>query len=166
MVGASSVSVTRDMVATWRGPRAVMDKLLSMGHREDRALAFLMGGCALNFLATWPYAVRVEELTGVSSREQITGALFLWIFIAPLFFYALAALSHLVAKALGGKGSFYSARLALFWSILATTPLALFYGLLRGFNGDVAATTLIGGLWGLSFLFIWVKSLIEAEKDV
>ena len=158
------MSVTRDMVRTWRQPRAVMDRLLRMGQREDRALAFLMGGCFLNFLATWPYAVRIEELTGTSAKEQITGSLFLWIFIAPLFFYGLSAVIHLVAKVVGGKGTFYTARLSLFWTLLATTPAALLYGLLRGFNGDDTGTMIIGALWGIGFLAIGALTLFEAEK--
>ncbi|OUD10913.1 hypothetical protein BVC71_05460 [Marivivens niveibacter] len=158
------MSVTRDMVRTWRQPRAVMDRLLRMGQREDRALAFLMGGCFLNFLATWPYAVRVEELTGTSAKEQITGSLFLWIFIAPLFFYGLSAVIHLVAKVLGGKGTFYTARLSLFWTLLATTPAALLYGLLRGFNGDDTGTMIVGALWTIAFFVIGSLTLIEAEK--
>ena len=158
------MSVTRDMVRTWRQPRAVMDRLLRMGQREDRALAFLMGGCFLNFLATWPYAVRIEELTGTSAKEQITGSLFLWIFIAPLFFYGLSAVIHLVAKFVGGKGTFYTARLSLFWTLLATTPAALLYGLLRGFNGDDTGTMIIGALWGIGFLAIGALTLFEAEK--
>ncbi len=158
------MSVYKNMLRTWVRPRAVMDGLLRLGHREDRALAYLMGGCFLNFVATWPYAARLEKLEGLSAKEQITGALFLWIFIAPLFFYGLSAVSHLIAKAVGGKGGFYGARLSLFWSLLATAPAALFYGLLRGFNGEVAATSVIGLLWLVGFAAIWMLTLFEAEK--
>jgi hypothetical protein len=39
------------------------------------------------------------------------------VFIAPLFFYLLAAISHGVARVLGGKGTGFGARLALFWAL-------------------------------------------------
>jgi hypothetical protein len=37
------MSVSRDIVATWRRPRRVMRSLLSQGRREDRAIMFLIG---------------------------------------------------------------------------------------------------------------------------
>ncbi len=158
------MSVSRDMIRAWRQPRAVMAKLLAMGQREDRALAFLMGACFLIFLSQWPSLARQAHETGEELTQLMSYALLGWIFIWPLLFYAVAGLSHLIAKLIGGKGSFYSARLALFWSLLATAPAALLYGLLSGFNGQVAGTHLVGGIWGLAFAVIWVLSLVEAEK--
>jgi hypothetical protein len=40
---AEPMSVSRDIVATWRRPRRVMRRLLAQGRREDRAIMFLMG---------------------------------------------------------------------------------------------------------------------------
>ena len=87
-----------------------------------------------------------------------------WLFIAPLALYAIAALSHLIARALGGQGSWYSARLALFWSLLAASPLWLLNGLVAGFIGPGLQLGLTSAIALAVFLIFWGLSLIEAEK--
>ena len=159
------MSVSRDMIRTWRAPRAVMQKLLAMGKREDRALAFVMGACFLIFISNLPALSREAHLTGVDVTQLMSYSMLSWIFMWPLGLYGIGALTHLIAKLFGGKGTFYTARLSLFWSLLATAPVALFYGLLAGLNGQVAGTKLVGGIWLAGFVVIWIITLIEAEKE-
>ena len=45
------MSALTDIAATYRGPGGVLRRLLARGQREDRALAILMAGCALVFVA-------------------------------------------------------------------------------------------------------------------
>ncbi len=164
------MAVTADIVRTWRGPRAVMRGLLAQGKREDRALAYLIVFCLLVFVAQWPRLARTaagfEVAPGTEVRDlgqMMTYELFAWITIWPLLLYGVAAISHLIARLVGGKGSFYSARLALFWSLLASVPLLLLYGLMAGFLGPVPGTHLVGALWVVAFAAIWLQSLREAE---
>jgi hypothetical protein len=165
------MSVSRDILRSWRHPATVMRELLASGQREDRALAFLMAACLLIFLAQWPRLVRLSEgfeLPAGQVRPELDqliayaflGSLIIW----PLLFYLLAALSHLVARLLGGAGTWYGARLALFWALLASAPMILFYGLLAGFNGPTVATNLIGLAWCGGFLVIWMQGLRVAES--
>ncbi|ETX16557.1 hypothetical protein OCH239_01650 [Roseivivax halodurans JCM 10272] len=156
--------VTSDIVATYRGPGAVMRRLLSGGPREDRALAVLMGACALIFISQWPALSRRAHLEGQELDPLLGGALFAWLFVAPLLLYGLAALSHLAAKLAGGKGTWFGARLALFWSVLASTPLILLNGLVAGFQGPGPALSLVGALWFAVFLWFWIRSLMVAEE--
>ncbi len=156
--------VTRDIAATYRGPGAVMRRLLAAGPREDRALAILMGACLLVFIAQWPAISRRAHLEELELNALLAGALFGWLFIAPLGLYLLAALSHLVAKLFGGKGGWYGARLALFWSLLASTPLILLNGLVAGFIGKGAALSIVGLAWFGVFLWFWMASLRVAEQ--
>ena len=111
------MAITQDIVATYRGPGAVMRRLLARGQREDRALAILMAGCLLVFVSQWPPLARQAHFDGQELNPLLGGALLAWVMIAPLIFYGLAALSHLLARALGGQGSFFGARLALFWAL-------------------------------------------------
>ncbi|MFZ3583881.1 hypothetical protein ACOI1H_17160 [Loktanella sp. DJP18] len=164
------MAVTADILRTWRGPRAVMRDLLAQGKREDRALAYLIVSCLLVFVAQWPRLARAaagfDLAPGAVPRDlgqMMTYELFAWITVWPLALNGLAALSHLIAKLFGGRGSFYAARLALFWSLLASVPLLLFYGLMAGFLGPVAGTHLVGGAWVVGFGWIWMQSLREAE---
>lgn len=165
------MAVTADILRTWRGPRAVMRDLLSQGKREDRALAYLIVFCVLVFVAQWPRLARAaagfDLLPGAEPRaigQLMTYELFAWLTIWPLAFYAIAALSHLIAKVFRGQGTFYTARLALFWSLLASVPLLLLYGLMAGFLGPVAGTHLVGAAWAVGFGWIWLQSLREAES--
>ncbi|NRB36583.1 MAG: YIP1 family protein, partial [Rhodobacteraceae bacterium] len=56
--------VTSDIVATYRGPRKVMRRLIDLGRREDRALAFVMGFAVIAFVAQLPRLSRVAHLEG------------------------------------------------------------------------------------------------------
>ena len=164
------MAVTADIMRSWRGPRAVMRDLLAQGKREDRALAYLIVFCLLVFVAQWPRLARTaagfDLAPGAEPRDlmqMMSYELFAWITIWPLAFYGIAAVSHLVAKVFRGRGTFYTARLALFWSLLASVPVLLLYGLMAGFLGPVAGTHLVGAAWGVGFLWIWLQSLREAE---
>ena len=164
------MSVTNDIVRTWRRPRAVIRDLLGQGRREDRAIVYLMISCFLIFVAQWPRLRRVAEgfepnpwPADMNFEGMMTYTFFSSVIILPLFMYGLAAVSHLVAKVFGGKGSWYGARLALFWTLLATSPMILFYGLVRGLIGAGTQALLVGALGGIVFLFIWLQSLREAE---
>lgn len=157
--------VTTDIVASYRRPAQVMRRLLSAGTREDRALAMLMAGCVLAFISQLPRLAREAHLTGEELNPMLGGALFAWLFIAPLMFYLIAALSHLVARLFKGKGDWFGARLALFWAFLAASPLMLLNGLTAGFVGPGAALTLVGFVWFVAFMAIWLVSLKVAETD-
>jgi hypothetical protein len=142
-----------------------MRRLLSAGTREDRALAMLMAGCVLAFISQLPRLSREAHLTGEELNPMLGGALFAWLFIAPLMFYLIAALSHLVARLFKGNGDWFGARLALFWAFLAASPLMLLNGLTAGFVGPGAALTLVGFVWFVAFMVIWLVSLKVAETD-
>lgn len=159
------MSVTRDIVRGWRAPRQVMRERLQQGPREDRALAILMVACLLLFIAQWPGAARQAHLDPtVPLNARLAGALMATLFIAPLMFYALGAFSHLVARLLGGRGSFYGARLALFWSLLMVSPLVLLQGLVAGFIGAGVQASVTGAVVLAAFLFFWAATLYEAER--
>lgn len=160
------MAVTTDIVATWRRPGAVMRRLLSMGRREDRALAMLLAACLIIFVAQWPRLSReVFFDPSVPLEARLGGALFGWFFIFPLLAYALAAASHVLALLVRGRGTWYSSRLALFWSLLATSPAFLFYGMVAGFIGPGPEQRIAGGVLVVAFLAIWGLSLREAERE-
>jgi len=148
-----------------------MRDLLAQGRREDRAIVYLMVSCFLIFVAQWP---RLRRVAGgfepspwpaeMNFEGMMTYTFFGAVIILPLFMYGVAALSHVIAKIFGGQGSWYTARLALFWTLLATSPLVLFYGLVRGLIGPGSQAVLVGAIGAVVFLLIWVQSLREAES--
>ncbi|WP_050931716.1 hypothetical protein [Aestuariivita boseongensis] len=151
--------VTSDIAATYRGPGRVMRRLMAMGAREDRALAFLMGFCVIAFIAQLPRLARQAHLQGEDLSMLMAGALMGSVFILPLLLYIIAWATHLIRKLIGRQSSSYGARLALFWSLLASTPLMLLYGLIGGFIGQGPALQLVGLIWVAVFLWFWIATL-------
>ncbi len=158
------MAITQNISATYRGPGRVVRRLLDMGPREDRALAYLMAGCLMVFVAQLPRLAREAHFSGEDLDMLMGASLMAWIFIAPLLLYGLAALSHLVAKLFRGQGSHYGARLALFWALLASSPLVLLNGLVAGFIGPGIQLQVVGMLWFGVFSWFWIGGLIAAER--
>jgi hypothetical protein len=156
--------VTKDIVATYRGPRRVVKRLLDMGQREDRALAIVMAACVLVFVSTLPQIAREAHLSGQELNMMMGGALMAWVIMAPLLLYIIAALSHLIAKVFGGKGDWFGARLALFWALLASTPVILLYGMVAGLIGPGPSLDAVGIFWCAIFGWFWIGGLIQAES--
>lgn len=159
------MALTSDIVATYRAPAQVMRRHLTGPQQESRALIFVMLACVLLFVSQWPRLAREAALSPDMPRDAIFGAALLgWVFIMPLVFYGLAALSHLVARLLGGRGTWYRARVALFWTLLALSPVWLFHGLVAGFIGPGAALTAVSVLAIGLFVVFWGVALRVAER--
>ncbi len=157
------MSVSRDIFRTYVAPREVQARRMA-GQREDRAIAILMAACVLIFIAQWPRLARQAHLDeALTFQALMAGTLMAWVFIAPLVMYGLAALTHMILRLFGGQGTWFRARLALFWALLAATPLWLFHGLLAGFVGPGTSLDIVGLLALLAFLVFWAAGLIEAE---
>ena len=158
------MAVTRDIVEAHLRPRRVMARLLRMGQREDRVLAMLMGGCIILFVSQWPYRARQAHFTGETLTDYIQHDAVGLIFVLPLLAYGVAALLRLISRIFGAKADYYSARLAMFWALLASSPALILAGMVKGFIGLGAANSIVGALWLLVFLWVLGNSLIEAEK--
>ncbi|MDJ0629830.1 MAG: YIP1 family protein [Rhodobacter sp.] len=159
------MAVATDIAAMYRAPRQTVRRLLTMGVREDRALLYLMLACALIFVAQWPRLAREAHLdAAVPLDARIGGALLAWFFLAPLLLYAVAAITRLAARLLGGRGTWYTARLALFWSLLAAAPMWLLSGLAAGFLGPGGALQGVSALALGVFLVFWGLALLETER--
>lgn len=159
------MAVSTDIVRSWTQPRKVIRARLDRGISEPQLLALLMGACLLLFVAQTPALSRAAFLDpSVPLEARLAGALMATLFLVPLIAYALATISHLIARALGGKGQGIDARLALFWALLAISPAMLFQGLLAGFVGPSTGLTIVGILVGVGFLTMWIMMLLEVER--
>lgn len=157
------MSIGGDMLRSWRAPGRVVAGLLAAGPREDRALAHLMIGCALVFVAQWPRLARAAAADpAVPLSARLGGALFATLFLLPLILYGVAAASHLLMRACGRPPGWAGARVALFWALLAASPLILADGLVQGLAGPGGPADLVG--WGAlaAFLWLWGAGLAAA----
>jgi hypothetical protein len=158
------MAATQDILATYRGPGRVLQRLLARGTREDLALIYLMTGCLMVFVAQTPRLARQAHQTGEELSMLLGATLLAWIFIAPLLLYALAALTGLLLRALGRPISGFAARMALFWALLAAAPLLLLWGMTAGFVGPGPALSAVGILWAAVFVWFWLGGLIAAAR--
>lgn len=158
------MTVSTDLVSTWRAPRAALRRHLARGVSEAFAFALLLVFLILTFIGQWPAAAREAFLAGEpSAAPRILARAFAVLATIPLW-YALAALSRLIARSFGGKGSWYRARIALFWALAAVSPLMLLQGLVAGMVGPGPGLWLVSAVVGLGFLWLWLTMLHEAER--
>ncbi|MCU0828046.1 MAG: YIP1 family protein [Tabrizicola sp.] len=158
------MTVTADLVASWRSPRAAIRRHLSRGVSEAFAFTLLLVFLILAFVAQWPLAAREAYLANEpSAAPRILARAFAVLATIPLW-YGLAALSRLLARLLGGQGTWYSARLALFWALATIGPLMLLQGLVAGMIGPGPGLWLVSAIVGLSFLWLWLTMLHEVER--
>ena len=120
------MAVSTEIMRSWRQPGPTVRRLLP-SMTEGRALAFVMGGCLLIFVAQWPRLVRLSEgidlPTGGEVQELsqlIAYSLVSWLIVWPLIFYIAAGITRIVARLFKGKGSGYGARLAMFNRLFRT----------------------------------------------
>ena len=160
------MSTAQAIFRSYRAPRAVARGFRDAGADEGTGLGWLFAACILFFVARLPSLSRTSHLSDgeVPLFGLALGTFFGTMLLAPILFYVVASLSHFVAKAFGGQGSVTDARLAMFWGLLASTPMALFQGLVSGMIGPGQQAVLVATLSFVIFLWVWLNSLIELER--
>lgn len=158
------MSVTSDIVLGWRNPRAVMRQHLARGVSEPFAFSLLTAFLVLAFVSLWPLMSRQSVIQPDVHMVQRMVASGLALLASIPFWYGLAVLSRWISKVLGGRGTHYRARLALFSALLCVSPGMLLQGLVAGMIGPGRQLDLVGVLVGLGFLWIWLSMLAEAER--
>ncbi len=157
------MAVTTDILASWRSPRAAIRRHLARGVSEPFAFTLLLVFLVLAFIGQWPQASREAFAAGDASVAPRLLARALAVLATIPLWYGLAALSRLIARALGGQGSWYAARLALFWALATVSPLMLLQGLVAGMIGPGPALWLVSAVIGASFLWLWLTMLFEVQ---
>jgi len=158
------MGVANDMMRAYIAPVSVFRARIGTVAREERALAVLMGACLLIFVAQWPRLQRQAFETGEDFQILVGGALFAWMFAMPLIAYTASLITHLLARLVGGKGTGFGARFALFWALLVASPLWLLWGLVAGFIGPGVEMSLVGTLAFGAFVVHWAINLWVAER--
>lgn len=161
------MAVTDDIIATYRGPGTVARRILAGERHEGRALAYLLAGLIVAYIALWPALSRANVLEGPDGPPMVQRmmAAFLGVLALIPAFYIVAALSRLVAGLFGGRGSYFGARIALFWAFLAAAPVMLLRGLTAGMVGSGAALMAMDVLAAAVFLWFWLSGLAVAERE-
>lgn len=160
------MSLSADIIATYRKPGRVMARLLDHDRREGRLLFYLMLACGLLFVAQWPRLMR-QATAELPLDGLLAGTLFALVFVAPLVLYGLGGLMALVLRVLRGQVDGFGVRLALFWALLSSAPLALLQAAL-GVVSPIAAQV-VGPLVLLAFvviLFAGLRTVLSRSAPV
>lgn len=158
------MAVTTDILQSWRSPATVLRRHLQRGVSEPFAFSLLAAFLVLAFVSLWPFLSRQSVIQPEVPMLQRLVAAGLAVLASIPLWYGVAAVSHLVARLFGGRGSFYAARLSLFAALLAVAPAMLFQGLVAGMIGPGRQLDIVGWLVVLVFLWIWLSMLAEAER--
>ena len=158
------MAVTSDILSSWRHPRAGVRRHLARGVSEPFAFSLLVAFLIIAFIGQWPAAAADAFAAKEASALPRLLARGLAVLATIPFWYGLAALSRFVAGKMGGQGTWYSARIALFWALLTVSPLLLLQGLVQGMIGQSPALTATYAVIGLAFLWLWLTMLVETEK--
>lgn len=158
------MALTRDIIATYRGPARVQARFLSQGRNEVSALIFVMIAGALIFVASAPFHARQAQLDPDGPLAvRLYWSAFLWIFIMPLLLYLFAAMVWVLSRVAARRISGFAIRMTLFWALLASTPALLLLGLVAGLIGPGVQAQSVGILWGIIFGWFWISGLLTAE---
>lgn len=158
------MAVTSDILSSWRSPKASIRRQLARGVSEPFAFTLLLVFLGLAFVGQWPQAAREAYLAQEPSAAPRLLARALAVLATIPLWYGVAALSRIAARAFGGRGSWYAARLALFWALASVGPLMLVQGLVAGMIGPGVALWSVNVAVGLGFLWVWLTMLIEVER--
>ncbi|MDQ2065409.1 YIP1 family protein [Xinfangfangia sp. CPCC 101601] len=158
------MAVTTDLLAAWRSPGRSIRRHLNRGISEPFAFSLLMVFVLLALVGHWPVAAREAFLAEEPSAMPRMLAFALALLATIPLFYGLAAVARLVARALGGQGTWYGARLSLFWALAVTGPLMLLLGLVEAMIGPGAQLNATRGVVGLAFLGFWILMMREESR--
>lgn len=157
------MAVTSDIVESWRRPRVVVRRHLARGRSEPFAFSLLVVFLIVAFVAQWPRAARVAHAAPDTPLEPQLLAIALALLATIPLWYGLAALARLVARLMGGQGTGYGARIALFWALVAVSPAMLLQGLVAGMIGPGPALNAVGIAALAAFLWFWLSGMAVAE---
>lgn len=158
-----------DIAAAYRDLPGAAERKLAEQPRDPQLLVWILIASIMGFVAGLPGALRYAQSLEQPVEGVLSGRLFAAIFMTPLLIYLAGFVSHLTARAFGGQGSFWSARVAVVWAVAVAIPLVLLGGLVQALaaaTGAPAAMTLAGAVsvvTALGFLWIWAQFLAVAE---
>jgi hypothetical protein len=156
--------VTTDIVATWRRPGAVFDRLIRAGRREDLALSYAITGGILHFIAATPSAARMAYLDpSVPLEARLFWLAMTFVFLVPLVTWFATMFVGWLAKLTGSVDFGYRLRLTLFWSLVAAAPAALLMGMTLGFIGHGLEYSITAFFWVGAVLVFVFKGLTRLE---
>lgn len=161
------IRLLRDIAASYLRPGTVIAQLKARNPGEEQLLAFVMFACLFGFVTQLPdiLAKVAGDPSGNSPALNAGATLVGAMIFAPLFFYFVAGISHLIVRIMGGNSGWYDARLALFWSLLAIQPAVILAKIMSTFLPVAALQPVISAVLAALFAFMWISGLRRLQQD-
>ncbi len=159
------MTIANDLVLTYSRPGEVFRNKLA-SPEESRSFIYLITGCLLLFLGEFPRLVQLSATPSsvVPLEARVSGYFLAIMIIAPLIFYAFAALAALALRLGQRRISWHQSRIVLFWSLLVVAPWTLVLGIARVAPGlHIAYVTMSWAVF-LLFVCLWVFGLAQASR--
>lgn len=140
-------------------PRGSMRGVLDSRPGEGRLFAYALTAAGMLLAGRM---IALGAARGVDPGEAAAQVASL-LFFVPLFYYGLAALGTVLARAFGGRGGWRDGRAAFFWAALVSAPVMALTGLaaLALEDAPLPLVALLGQV-GPAF-FGWALALCFAE---
>lgn len=157
------MSLTRDLMNSYRAPSRPFARQLREGISESRVLAYLMIAVVIIFIAQLPRLSREAFLDPSIEMDARVGAAILgWLFLMPLVLYALSFVIVMLLNIFRVTSHSFTTRMALFWALLVSTPLWLLQGLVAGLIGVGPALTAVNVVLAIFFCAVFFSCLQAA----
>jgi len=156
----------KDIARTWVNAAGVLEEKSWKPVHENHLLGYLLMALLVSFALRFPALTRMHaELgTGEPLEAFIAANLVSTMLFGALAAYLLAALSHLTARAVGGRGSWQQARLALFWCMVAFLPFGVLIAILDIFAVPDLVDKGVRLIVILLFFNAWIRGLAVLER--
>ena len=152
----------RDISQSYRAPSRPFARQLREGVSESRVLAYLMISVAVIFIAQLPRLSREAHFDPTVEMDARVGAAILgWLFMMPLALYATSFVVVIIQKILRMEAHAFTTRMALFWSLLVSTPIWLLQGMVAGLIGVGPALTSVNIVLAI-VLVVMIASCLRA----
>lgn len=157
------MSLTRDLMNSYRAPSRPFARQLREGVSESRVLAYLMIAVVVIFIAQLPRLSREAFLDPSIEMDARVGAAILgWLFLMPLALYAVSFVIVILLKLIRVTAHSFTTRMALFWAILVSTPIWLLQGLVAGLIGVGPALSAVNVVLALFFGVVFIACIQAA----
>lgn len=157
------MSLTRDMTESYRAPSRAFSRQLREGVSESRVLAYLMISVVVIFISQLPRLSREAHIDPTIEMDARVGAAILgWLFMMPLALYAFSFVVLIVQKLFRMEAHAFTTRMALFWSLLVSSPIWLLQGMVAGLIGVGPALTSVNIVLAIVLIVMIVSCLRAA----
>ncbi|MGB0505451.1 MAG: hypothetical protein ACPGGK_04575 [Pikeienuella sp.] len=144
---AAPRGLTERLLLGWRAPVRAIEAEVASAPGEPRLLAYAVG--AAFFLTLGPVlseAIRPLENLGEDRMAWFSMRFVFGMSFLPLSLYLVASVVRITAAGFGGEGDWRVGRLALFWSALISSPLAVLAHVVGAVAGYSDLAAIVAGL--------------------